>query len=335
MLIISQSVKSQVGGEQVYQFLNLSTSARQIALGGEVLNIMNDVSQPLWNPAVLNDDLDRKLSVNYTNYLAGINLGSLSYATKISRRFGMMHTNITYLDYGTIIGADEQGIETGNFGANDLAITLGYSYNFPRTNIYAGVNFKFINAAISNFNSFGVAADFSILYFSPFQPFSFTLVARNLGTQIKSFTGSEEDIPLKVAFGASYKLQYVPLKWYLTIDNLQRWNLSVPNPSNQTSDLNGNITQEKISFLANTFRHFIVGAELFPESLINVRLGYNFKRAAELKLQNVRTFSGISFGFGVQMNRFKLNYAYSKFHSASNASTFSLEIDLDTRTRFR
>jgi hypothetical protein len=58
-------------------------------------------------------------------------------------------------------------------------------------------------------------------------------------------------------------------------------------------------------------------------------LGYNFRRAAELKLQNVRTFSGFSFGFGIKMKKFKLNYAYSKFHSAANASTFSLLIDID------
>ena len=74
--------------------------------------------------------------------------------------------------------------------------------------------------------------------------------------------------------------------------------VSVPNPSEQTTDLEGNITQKNISFIGNAFRHFIVGAELFPEKLINIRVGYNFRRAAELKLQNVRTFSGISFGFG-------------------------------------
>ena len=87
----------------------------------------------------------------------------------------------------------------------------------------------------------------------------------------------------------------------------------------------------EISFLDNTLRHFLIGAEFFPESLINLRLGYNFRRAAELKLQNVRTFGGISFGFGIKMNRFKFNYAFSKFHSASNASTFSLEMDLNRR----
>jgi hypothetical protein len=36
-------------------------------------------------------------------------------------------------------------------------------------------------------------------------------------------------------------------------------------------------------------------------------------------------------GFGIKMNRFKFNYAHSKFHSATNVNTFSLEIDLDYR----
>ncbi|MFY9242474.1 MAG: type IX secretion system protein PorQ [Polaribacter sp.] len=322
---------AQVGGDNIYQFLNLSSSARQISLGGEVLTFLDDVNQPEWNPAVINSEMDSKLSVNYSSYLAGINLGSVSYARLISRRFGTIHGSIKYLDYGTLIGADEQGNETGNFGANDLAISVGYSLNLPWTNFFLGANLKLINSNISNFTSTGIAADIGLLYYSPYKSFSFTLVARNFGTQITTFNGTNETIPFKLAFGASYKLEFVPLKWYLTLDNLQQWDVSVANPSQQTIDLEGNITTEEIGFIGNTLRHFVIGAELFPESLINIRMGYNFRRAAELKLQNVRTFGGISFGFGIQMNRLKFNYAYSKFHSASNASTFSLEIDLDKR----
>ena len=158
-----------------------------------------------------------------------------------------------------------------------------------------------------------------------------SLVVRNLGTQLKSFNGVQEKMPLKVALGVSYRLQYVPIKWYGTLDNLQQWDISVANPSNQTVDLEGNVTKEDINFLNNMFRHIIVGAELFPDNLINIRAGYNFKRARELALQNVRTFSGVSLGFGVKMNKFKFNYAYSKFHAAANASTFSLLINLDRR----
>lgn len=331
IFVTSFSVKAQIGGESVYQFLNVSTSARQVALGGEVLTLIDDINQPIWNPATINNNLDRKLSANYSSYLSGINVGSVSYASQISRRFGTLHANIKYLDYGAIIGADEQGNETGNFGASDLAFSIGYAYNIPYTNFYLGSNLKFITSNISNFSSTGFAADIAILYTSEFKPFSFTLVARNIGTQITSFNGEMEKLPFEVALGASYKLQYVPLKWHATIDNLQQWDISVPNPSEQTTDLQGNVTQQDVSFIQNALRHFTVGAELFPESVINLRVGYNFRRAAELKLQNARTFSGISFGFGIKMNRFKFNYANSRFHAATNVSTFSLEIDLDSR----
>lgn len=322
---------SQVGGEQVYQFLNLSTSSRQVALGGEVLTLIDDINQPIWNPSTINAELDKQLSVNYTSYLAGINIGSASYAQVINRRFGTIFGNITYLNYGTLIEADENGNETGTFNASDVAVSVGYSFNLPWTNFYMGFNVKLISSTISNFTSNGVATDFSVLYNSPYKPFRVTLVARNMGGQIKSFNGITERLPFKVALGFDYKLDHVPLRWYVTLDNLQQWNISVPNPSNQTTDLEGNVTEEKVSFLANAMRHLVIGAELFPESAINLRAGYNFRRASELRLQNARSFSGISFGFGIKMNKIRFNYAFSKYHAASSASTFSIYIDLDQR----
>ncbi|WP_299063079.1 type IX secretion system protein PorQ [uncultured Polaribacter sp.] len=329
IFIISSFSSNGQAGEQVYQFLNLSTSARQVALGGEVLTLLDDVNQPIWNPSVINDELDNKISVNYTSYLAGINVGSLSSAKTISRRFGTLHGSIKYIDYGSLIGADEEGNETGDFNASDLAISIGYARNLPWTNLYFGSNIRFINSSIANFSSVGVSMDVAILYNNPFKPFVITLVARNFGKQVKSFNGVEEDLPFKVALGGSYQLDHVPLKWYFTLENLQKWNISPSNPSDNTTDLEGNVTSEEIGFLGNAMRHFVIGAELFPDSVINLRGGYNFRRAAELKLQNVRTFSGFSFGFGIKMNKLKFNYAFSKFHSATNASTFSLLIDLD------
>ena len=327
--LFQQTISAQVGGENIFQFLNLSTSARQIALGGESLTMVDDVNQGIWNPAVINTEMDNKLAVNYTSYLSGINLGSASFAKIVTRRFGVIHGSITFVNYGTLIGADELGNETGNFTANDLALTVGYAINIPRTNFYVGANVKFITSNIDTYTSTGIATDLGLFYYSEYKPYSVALVVRNLGTQISTYTGTSEKLPLKMALGGSYQLEYVPLKWYFTLDNLQRWNLAVPNPSNQTTSLEGDTTDENISFLTNAFRHFVVGAELFPESPINLRVGYNFRRAAELKMQNVRTFGGISFGFGIKMNRFKFNYAFSKYHTATNVSTFSMQIDLD------
>lgn len=323
--------EAQVGGDRIFQFLNLPTSSRQIALGGEVLTLHDDVNQPLWNPSVLNVNLDRQLALNYTNYLAGINLGSVSYAHIFDRRYGVFYGNITYLNYGSFIEADEFGNETGTFNASDIALTLGYAYQIPNSYLSIGVNAKYINSTISNFSSMGIAADIGVTYYNPNVSYTFALVVRNIGTQVKTFNGTREKLPMRIALGGSYQLEYVPLKWYFTLDNLQQWNLAVPNPSNQTSDLEGNITEESITFFDNALRHFVVGAELFPESVINLRAGFNFRRAAELRLQNARTFAGISLGFGIKMNRLRFNYAFSRFHSADNTSTFSLLFDLDKR----
>jgi hypothetical protein len=329
--ISTLSLQAQVGGESVYKFLNISTSAKQTALGGKTLTLVDDINQPLWNPSVINENLDNQLAVNYSSYLTGINIGSVSYAKRFSRRFGTLHGGIQYVNYGSLVEADENGNITGSFNASDIAVSLGYAINLPWTNVFAGANLKFVNSTISSYSSSGVVADFGILYNNPYKPYIFTLVVRNVGAQIQSFNGEREKLPIEVLIGGSYTLENVPVKWYLTIDNLQQWNVSVSNPSNQTSDIEGNITTESVSILNNALRHFIVGVELFPESAINLRLGYNFRKSQEYKLQNVRTFGGISFGFGLKMNNFKLNYAYSKVHTASNVSTFSLQIDLDRK----
>ncbi|MFT4576479.1 MAG: hypothetical protein ACI9SJ_002386 [Flavobacteriaceae bacterium] len=329
--ISTLSLQAQVGGESVYKFLNISTSARQTALGGKILTLVNDINQPLWNPSVINEDLENQLAVNYSSYLTGINIGSVSYAKRFSRRFGTLHGGIQYVNYGSLIESDENGNIAGTFNASDIAVSIGYAINLPWTNVFAGANLKLVNSTISTYASSGVVADFGILYNNPYKPYVFTLVVRNIGAQIQSFTGTQEKLPVEVLLGGSYQLENVPIKWYLTIDNLQQWDVSVSNPSNQTSDIEGNITTESISALNNALRHFIIGVELFPKSAINLRLGYNFRKSQEYALQNVRTFGGISFGFGLKMNKLKLNYAYSKVHTASNVSTFSLQIDLDRK----
>lgn len=328
-LLLSFQSFGQVGGENIYEFLNISTSARQTALGGKVLTLIDDVNQPMWNPSVINSNLDKQLSVNYSSYLAGVNIGSISYSKLMNRRFGNLHGSIKYLNYGSIVRADENGVESGTFNASDIVISIGYARNLPWTNFYIGGNTKIVYSSISGFSSAGIAFDLALLYNNPYKDFVLTLVARNIGTQLTSFNGEREKLPFELALGGSYKLQYVPLKWYFTVDNLQQWNIAVANPSNQTIDLEGNVTKEKIGFIDNMFRHFVVGAELFPERSINLRVGYNFRRATELKLQNVRTFGGISFGFGLKMNKIKLNYSYSKIHTATNISTFSLQFDLN------
>ena len=329
LFVISATTFSQVGGESVYNFLNLTGSARQAALGGKVITLVDDVNQPLWNPSTLNMDLDNQLAVNYMNYLADVSLASATYAHTVNRKFGTIHVGVTYLNYGNFIGADETGVETGAFKAYDLAFSLGYSYNISHTDFFVGANIKLVNSVIENYTSFGIGGDLGILYYNEYLPYVFTFVIRNMGYQITVYDEEREKLPLQVEFGASYKLENVPITWHFTVDNLQQWNVTRSNPSNEITDIDGNVSTEKITFLANAIRHISIGAELFSESAFNIRLGYNFRRSKELQLIDERTFAGFTAGFGLKMNKLKFNYAFSKYHPASNASTFSLLINLN------
>ncbi len=328
LIFITYFAQSQVGGDRIYNFLNIPPSARQAALGGDIYNINDDVNQALWNPATINRFIDNQAAVNYINYLGDINMGSVTFAHMINKRFGTLQMGIQYIDYGDFIGADENGNETNNFNARDLAFSLGYGYQIPKTNIYLGANFKFLSSKIENFVSNGAALDFAIYYFDDSRPYTFTAIIRNIGYQISPYDEIREKLPLEIAAGASYQLEDVPLKWYFTLNNLQKWEIATPNPSNSKTDLDGNTTEENINFFDNAIRHLVIGAEFFPDKKFNLRFGYNFRRAAELRLTESRTFAGISAGFGLKMGRLKFDYAFTKYHSVSNSSTFTLYFDL-------
>ncbi|GAL72598.1 low affinity penicillin binding protein [Jejuia pallidilutea] len=120
---------AQVGGETTYQFLNLVSSPRQAALGGKVFtNVDYDVTQALFNPATINVEMDNQLALNYTSYLGGISYGTASYAYTLDRRTQTFHGGITYINYGSFDGYDENGVSTGTFTGAETALSLGYAY---------------------------------------------------------------------------------------------------------------------------------------------------------------------------------------------------------------
>jgi hypothetical protein len=115
----------------------------------------------------------------------------------------------------------------------------------------------------------------------------------------------------------------------LTLENLQQWQIAFSNPARAESSIDGGVTQEKVSFFNNALRHLIVGAELFPRKGFNLRIGYNFRRAEELRILEQRNFSGMSFGFGLKIKNLKFNYSYSRYTLAGNTSLFGVTINLD------
>src|SRR5690554_501420 len=320
---------SQVGGQSVYQFLNMMTSPRQAALGGKVITIYDyDVNQGIFNPAVINADMDNQLSANYGNYFGEVSYGTAAYAYTWDRRVQTLHVGVSYVNYGSFEGRDELGNLTSDFTGSEGALSLGYAYNIPWTDIYLGANLKLISSTLESYHSLGAAIDLGAIYIDDRNDINIALAIRNAGTQITTYAGTHEKLPLEVIAGISQELEHVPLRWHITLENLQQWNVAFTNPIYSEQGLDGQTTDDKPSFINNALRHVNVGTELFPQKSFNIRIGYNFRRGQELKLEEQRTFAGLSAGIGIKMGNLRFNYSYSRFTTAGSTNLFGLMINL-------
>lgn len=327
-LFIGTSLFSQIGGRSVYQFLSLVTSPRQAALGGKILTIYdNDVNQSQFNPASINADMDNKLAVNYGSLFGDVTYGTAAYAYTYDRHVQTFSVGVNYVNYGKFDGYDAQAVQTNTFTGSEIALSFGYAYAIPFTDIHLGASAKIISSSLESYHSVGAAADIGVVYIDEVNDINYALVLRNFGTQITTYSGTKEHLPFEILAGISQELENVPIRWHLTIDNLQQWQIAVANPNRAQGTIEGDPIPEKISFLNNALRHTIIGVELFPQKSFNLRLGYNFRRAEELSIVDQRNFSGISIGFGLKMNKLKFNYSYSRYTLAANTSLFGLSIN--------
>lgn len=329
MMSTTVSVFAQLGGNATYQFLNLMSSPRQAALGGKVItNVDYDVTQALYNPATINVEMDNQLALNYANHLGDIRYGTAAYAYTVDRRTQTFHAGVTYINYGNFEGYDENGNSTGDFTANEAALSIGYALQIGFSDFYAGANVKLISSKLEQYNSFGAALDFGVIYINEYLDFNAALAVRNIGTQLTTYAGLNEPLPFEIDFGMSQTLENVPIRWHLTLENLQQWPISTANPARATTDLNGNQTQEKVGFLSQLIRHTLLGVELFPKKGFNLRMGYSFRRAEELRIIDQRNFSGLSFGIGLKFNKLRFSYTHARYSLASNTSFLGLQINL-------
>ena len=319
---------AQIGGRSVYQFLNLVTSPRQAALGGKTITIYDsDVNQAHFNPATINAEMDNKLALNYGSYFGEVTYGTAAYAYTYDRHLQTFHAGVNYVNYGSFDGYDENGQQTSNFTGSEIALSFGYAYNVPFTDFYIGANAKLISSTLESYNSFGAAIDIGGLFIDERNDVNWALVIRNIGTQITPYAETREKLPLEVLVGVSQLMENVPIRWHLTLENMQQWNIAFSNPNRAEGSLDGGSTPEKVSVFNNALRHVVVGAELFPDKGFNIRLGYNFRRAEELRILEQRNFSGISVGIGLKIRKLKFNYSYSRYTLAANTSLFGLTID--------
>ena len=304
--VLSQLPAKGQESQTAYNFLRLPVSAHAAALGGDNITIVDDDESLIFNnPSLLTSVSDKTIILNYMNYMAGTQTASAAFNRNIKERASVA-VSAQYMDYGKMKQVDANNVQTGEFSAREISVA-GYFAYMLSNHFVGGVTAKFITSYIGGYNSMGMGIDLGINYYDDEREWSVSFVAKNLGGQLKAYNDEYDAMPIDFQLGASKKFAHTPFRLSATLVDLNHWNYKVIN-------------------------HLVVGLDAQLSESIWVGAGYNFRRASEMDINDTdgggTHGAGLSFGAGVNLNRFKLNIAYGKYHVSSSSITVNVGYSL-------
>jgi len=319
MILLSSAGQSQTGGDNVYEFLNLTHSGLISSLGGSNVSLTGRNLNMAWNnPALLDSDMDRSLALDFTNYFAGINYGLAMYSRSL-KGAGNIAGGITYLNYGSFTESDVSGNITGSFSASESALSVIWSQELDSM-FAVGINFKPVISHLERYTSFGFAFDLGASWHDRQNLLSAGFVIRNLGYQITAYAGEERgSLPFEVMAGFSARLSHAPFRFSLTLRHLEKFDLTY-----DYSESEENQSWPASVFFENILRHAIAGIELIPHKNFYLSMGYNHQRRSELQTESRVAGTGLSWGFGINVSMLSIEFGRASYHLAAASNHVSL-----------
>ncbi|MFQ5825179.1 MAG: PorV/PorQ family protein, partial [bacterium] len=193
-------------------------------------------------------------------------------------------------------GKDENNLDTGEFGANSLSLSLGYSRTVYK-NLSIGGSAKYIRFQIDNLTETALAADFGVIYTIPSEEWNFGVGVFNFGTTTSAFYegGVKDNLPFNFQLGVSKRLEHLPLL----------------------------VSGALVKFVDESF-DFRLGGEFSLTKELFLRLGYNSVGQDQKVDTNKDRLAGVSFGLGFKVNVFNLDYSFSSFGEVGSLNRITL-----------
>ena len=292
--------------QEAYSFLRLPVSAHVAALGGDNITINDDDPTLIFhNPALIAGVTDKSLNLNYMTYMEGCKTASASFVKAYKER-ATWGVSAQYMDYGKMKQTTVENIDQGEFSAKDIALAGTFTYLLGNK-VSGGITARFISSTIGSYSSAAVAIDLGINYLNEETGLSLSAVAKNLGGQVKAYHDEFERIPLDLQIGITKRLIGSPLRLSATLTRLNNWDQGL-------------------------IKHLAIGGDLLLGSQFYVSAGYNFRRSSEMKINDSEGDSnhgaGVSLGGGIQLQHFKLNVGYAKYHVSASSLLINVTYSL-------
>ncbi len=337
--ISCQTAFAQLGGSYSFAFVNIDPTARTSSLGSSTMaDFKKDIGVAYHNPAGLNASMHNHAVLSYNNYLTDINSGFAAYVYHFDS-IGTVSGSITYTDYGHFDETDVTGKVIGQFWAQDYVFQLGYGNIWKRDNRFTyGTNVKFLYSVYEKYVATAFAVDFAGAYHDTANKFHASLMLRNLGINAIPYQDEFVDLPLDLQLGFSKKLKHNPLKMTVLMHNLQQFDISYVNVNTRNKNIDletGEVRNEEVPFGDKVMRHINFGAELVFSENFQLRGGYNHMRRKELAPENVKGAAGFSWGVGLGIKKFTLDYSMVTYFPGVNVSYFTVSKNLNDFQRKR
>ena len=323
-ILCSLSAYSQGAGMVFDSFLEFPSSAHVAALGGHnVSNVGNDPMFSISNPASLSTSADNLLYLNYSIYMANSGYGSAMYSTKFSD-LDAFAGSFQFAQYGKMKGFDENGVETGEFSAQEFALNATYSRQLNKY-FTIGVTFKPVLSTYESYTSFALGADLGIMFSDTTHLVSAGLSVTNVGGRVyapKDIRLGSDLLPINVSLGVSKSFSKAPLVLHLTLQNLQKWDYDFVT---KNMDAKGEVSVGEM-----IGRKFIVGMDIIPKSnKFWISLAYNFERGLALANDEIFSVAGLTGGVGFKIKMFSLGGAIAFYNSAGITGHISVAVDIN------
>lgn len=319
-----------LGGNAVFNFLKLPNTPQLSALGGiNVSHLSNDVGLAFNNPALLQPSMHTQMNAVFNGFYDGVTAYHLSLGYRQEKINTNLLWGLNYLSYGDIRQTDASGNILGGIKPNDWVMQLSASRSYLQKWNY-GLTVKFISSNYGQYRSNGIAVDVGVLYKDTARLFSASLLAKNMGAQLKKYDGTDpDDLPFDLQAGISKRLANSPFGFSITGHHLHQFDIryhdTLFNQANGlTGGSNGKFTFDKL------FRHIVLAANIYLGDKVEIAAGYNYLKRKELNIgSNGNGLNGFSLGVSLVLNKLQVRYARSHYQNNTAYNQFGLNMTLN------
>jgi opacity protein-like surface antigen len=311
-------------GTTAAPFLSIEVGARAIGMGGGFVALANDATALYWNPAGLAKMPRGEVTLNHTEWLAGIQYDFAGVALPLGSigTVGLSFTSLTMGDMLVRTVAYPEG--TGEkFSANDFAI--GTSFAKSLTDRFSiGFTAKYVNQKIWHMQASSIALDIGTLFRTQFKDMTLGMSISNFGNKMQ-LLGSDAQVPIDIApekEGNNSKIVGTMKtdKWSLPL--IFRFGVAM----NVIRNYNFRWTVAMDAMHPNDNTEYInVGTEYSLKEMVFLRAGYK-------NLYMNDSEEGLTLGGGLAYKlvgniRLKVDYAYADFGILDDVQRFSLALE--------